>query len=90
MTTTVQKIVSDILKERARQNDKWGEQNRTPCQWTTILTEEVGEFAEAALGTELGGENAKANLNMREEAIHCAAVAFQILESIDRAQEPKV
>lgn len=75
------KIILDILAERKRQNDKWGEQNHEPIIWSAILTEECGEFAEAALHNKFGGHAAN---GLREEAIQCAAVALQIIEYLDR------
>jgi len=74
--------ICDVLAERERQNAKWGEQNHEPCTWSAILTEEAGEFAEAALHATQGGANEARN--MRKEAIHCAAVALQIVEWLDR------
>ena len=75
------KAVADVLAERERQNKKWGEQNHDPITWSAILTEECGEFAQAALHDRFGGHAAA---GLREEAIHCAAVAIQIIECIDR------
>lgn len=75
-----------VLDERKRQNEKWGEQNHEPCVWSAILTEECGEFAEAALALTTGGANTTRDL--REEAVHCAAVAVQIIEAIDRQGRP--
>lgn len=70
-----------IFTERENQDEKWGEQNHSPILWTAILTEEVGEFAQAALHQEFGGE--KSN-NVLTEAVQCAAVAFNIVESLIR------
>lgn len=70
-----------VIKERERQNRKWGEQNHDPITWSTILTEECGEFAQAALHHKFGGPAAA---GLRDEAIQCAAVAVQIVEFLDR------
>lgn len=75
------KALQSILEERARQNQKWGEQNHDPITWSAILTEEAGEFAEAALHQHFGGPAAK---GLRDEAVHVAAVALQIIEYLDR------
>lgn len=72
-----------VLAERARQDEKWGEQNHDPFTYLTVLSEEVGEFAQAALHTRFGGPKAA---GLREEAIHVAAVALAIVECIDRGK----
>lgn len=70
-----------VLRERARQDAKWGEQNHDPITYLVILTEEVGELAQAALHARFGGSKAS---GLREEAIHTAAVALAIVECLDR------
>lgn len=74
------RVIARVLDERDRQDKKWGTidnfDNRSPHEWMTILTEEVGELAEAFL--ERDQENAI------EEATHVAAVAVGILESLQR------
>lgn len=75
------RAVGAVLEERRRQNTKWGEQNHDPITWSAILTEECGEFAEAALHHRFGGPAAD---GLRNEAVQCAAVALQIVECIDR------
>ncbi len=80
-----QRAVSSVLNERVRQEALWGEQNHDPFTYMTILTEEVGEFAQAALQTRFGGN--KGGLNkMREEAVQVAAVALAIVECLDRGK----
>lgn len=39
------KEIFDVLKERARQDAKFGPQDRPPFEWFLILSEEVGEVA---------------------------------------------
>lgn len=73
--------VKDVLAERIRQTAKWGVQNHDPITWVAILSEECGEFAQAALDHKFGG---KAASGLREEAVQCAAVALQIVEYLDR------
>lgn len=75
------KAVSDVLAERVRQDELWGEQNHDPFLYLTVLTEEVGEFAQAALRSRFGGEAAGA---LRKEAVQVAAVALAIVECLDR------
>lgn len=78
-------VIQDVLKERARQDAKWGDQNHLPQFWTGILGEEYGEFCEAVNetvfqnGTKKGGYE-----NMKKEAIHTAAVAIGFLECLER------
>jgi NTP pyrophosphatase (non-canonical NTP hydrolase) len=71
----------DVLRERARQDGKWGEQNHDPILWSAILTEEVGEYTQAALHHRFGGHKA---VKLRDEAVQVAAVALAIIECIDR------
>lgn len=73
----------DVTVERQRQDAKWGEQNHDPFTYLSILMEEVGELAQAALHARFGGEAAK---GMRTEAIHTAAVALAIVECLDRGK----
>jgi NTP pyrophosphatase (non-canonical NTP hydrolase) len=71
----------EVLRERGRQDEKWGEQNLDPFTYLAVLTEEVGELAEAALHTRFGGPKAS---GLRTEAVHVAAVALAIIECLDR------
>jgi NTP pyrophosphatase (non-canonical NTP hydrolase) len=70
--------IEEILKERERQNKKWGAQTHEPEIWLAILSEEVGELSEAILHSKFGGKEAG---RTREELIHVAAVALQMLEA---------
>lgn len=77
--------LSSVINERGRQDAKWGEQNHDPFTYLTILTEEVGELAQASLQTRFGGN--KGGLDrMREEAVQTAAVALAIVECLDRGK----
>jgi NTP pyrophosphatase (non-canonical NTP hydrolase) len=75
------KVMIDIAEERQRQNEKWGEQNHDDYTWLAILSEELGETAQAALHNEFGGD---AKGTLRTELVQVAAVAIQWLECIDR------
>lgn len=77
--------LDSVLEERNRQDEKWGEQNHDPSTYLTILVEEVGEFAQAALQNRFGGP-AGAPEHMREEAVQTAAVALAIVECLDRGK----
>lgn len=74
-------IFDEITNERSRQDKKWGEQNHDLFDWLTILMEEVGELAQAALHTRYGGSKAS---GLRTEAIQVAAVITAMIECIDR------
>jgi NTP pyrophosphatase (non-canonical NTP hydrolase) len=69
------------LAERVRQDAKWGQQDNDPFTYLTVLTEEVGEVAQAALHMRLGGDKAE---GYRMELVHTAAVALAMLECHDR------
>lgn len=68
--------IANVLAERNRQDAKWGVQNHDPMMWTAILTEEVGELAQASLNKSMN--------DFKAEAIQCAAVALAIVEWIER------
>lgn len=70
-----------IVQERVRQGLKWGEQNHDDKTWLAILTEEVGELAQAILHDEFGGRAAG---TARTELVQVAAVAVQWLECMTR------
>jgi NTP pyrophosphatase (non-canonical NTP hydrolase) len=78
-------VIHNVIKERERQEGKWGEQNHSPELWVGILGEEYGEFCQAVNetvffnGTDKGGYE-----NMKTEAIHVAAVAIGFLECLER------
>lgn len=69
-------VLSDIDRERLRQNKKWGEQNHLPYKWMAILAEEVGEACKEVLENRLE--------HYREELVQVAAVAVAAIESVDR------
>lgn len=81
MKNSTFQVLSDIGRERKAQDKKWGDQSgHSLYKWLTILAEEVGELAEAAL---YGYEY---ETKARDEAIHVAAVAAAIAEQLDRNQ----
>ena len=79
--------VLDVLDERARQEEKWGEQNHKPVYWLGILMEELGEIAKEVIeATEYTGqENPGNGLRYRAELVQLAAVAVAAIEAYDRA-----
>lgn len=81
MSTTMPTL-NEVLKERERQDAKWGEQNHGPLLWLAILGEEFGEVSKAALEAVVMGD--PTFKNYREELIQLAAVAVSMIESFDR------
>ena len=89
------KIIAEIVVERQKQDEKWGEQNHNPIEWSAILTEECGEVAKEALEYHFYTKKNKASsdsfvwkkeklVKYRTELIQVAAVALAMLESLDR------
>lgn len=80
--------IQSVLKERKRQDDKWGEQNHDPTVWMCILGEEYGELCQAVNETWFDNGPEKRQIggyeNMRAEAVQVAAVAVQLIECLDR------
>lgn len=72
------RILLEVAEERARQDDKWGQQDHDPNYWMVILMEEVGEAAHEICGKTLN------YTNYREEMVQVAAVAVAAIESFDR------
>lgn len=81
-------VIADILKERIRQQKKWGKQSFTPPEWLVILGEEVGEANRAALEAHFPFYGKQGDLKaLRSELIQVAAVAMQAVEDIDQKSE---
>lgn len=74
-------VLCEVRDERARQDDKWGEQNHDPFLYLTILGEEFGEACQAALHMRYGGPAAE---KLRKELVQTAAVAVAAIECLDR------
>ena len=76
--------LSDVIKEMDAQDEYCGVQNHPDTVWNMILTEEVGEVAQAASEHVFrGGPSEK----MRKELIQVAAVAIQWAWRIDFRQK---
>lgn len=100
----MEKVLQDVRKERERQTEKWGEQMHSFSKWISILTEEVGEAAREindyeALIENFIDDSFTPNEEMekdmydfiskaRIELIQVAAVAVQIVEFIDKKNNP--
>ena len=83
---TMAAALDEVTWERWRQDEKWGEQNHDLLVWHAILSEEVGEFAEALLTARLQTGTGDGGIGqVRAEIIQVAAVAVAIIEHIDRA-----
>lgn len=82
-------ILLEIIKERHRQDEKWGEQNHLPIEWVAILTEEVGEVSKEALEVHFDDhyQNRDRLYRYKEELIQVAAVAVSMIESIERFEK---
>lgn len=74
-------VLFEVGNERHRQHAKWGQQDRTPFEWCTILGEEFGEACKAVVDVGWHGGSWD---RYREELIHTAAVAIQAIECFDR------
>ena len=74
-----------IIEERERQDAKWGPQDHELAMWVTILMEEVGELAAAALCHRFGNDD-HPELDWRKEAIQVAAVALSMTEQHKAAE----
>lgn len=96
MVEKTKKVLEEVLEERKKQNKKWGVQDHNPIEWIGILTEEVGEASKDAVdwyfGNKISGKRKenddaiqqKLLKDYRTECIQVAAVAVQMVESIDR------
>lgn len=85
-------VLKDVALERVRQDAKWGEQNRCPMAWITIVAEELGEAAKHALQVDLNWDNmtpaerVEQVMLFRTEMIETAATAVAAIETIVRAK----
>ena len=70
-------VIQDVLNERTRQNDIWGDQvQNTSDRWNVIAVEEVGEVARSIYEED--------DLNLYKEIIQTAAVYVAWAEAIRR------
>jgi NTP pyrophosphatase (non-canonical NTP hydrolase) len=73
--------INDVIIERDKQDEKWGEQNHIPLYWLAILGEEVGEVNKAVLERDREG--------YRAELVQVAAVCVAAVENYDREEYVK-
>ena len=77
-------VLAEVLAERRRQHDKWGEQNCSDFECVSILMEEVGEACKEANDFNFTQINDVTALpRLRQELIKVAAVACAWVEAID-------
>ena len=69
---TTEEVFQLIVKERSRQDEKWGKHSMPPGMELQILGEEFGEVCQALCNEDLD--------NLKEELVQVAAVAFKWLE----------
>ena len=82
---TMLEAVDKVIAERIRQNKKWGyPQKNTPFEWVSILTEEVGELAQATNDAFMGQIKSNQTDKIVHEAIQIAAVAVAIIEHLSK------
>lgn len=81
-------VLDIVAGERIRQDARWGEQNHSLAHWLAILTEEVGEVAQAVCKAEIPPVNPMSRMlhlaHYRAELVQVAAVAVAAIESLDR------
>lgn len=78
-------LVEMVIKEHVRQLAMWGVQEKSPFEWMTNLTEEVGELAQAITEMIHRGGSQK---DIIEEAIQVATLALKIAEMAHGECEP--
>ena len=83
---TMIKTVNEVLKERERQNAKWGWQRHDYGTWLMILVEEVGEVAQAMQKQKGWGKDTDSD-DLFTELIHVAAVATAIAEQVKESEQ---
>ncbi len=84
------RAVQQIYRERLRQNAKWPGQQHPPAEWHLILSEEMGELAQAILRESFPEDDRHGDSSVKTELIHVAAVAFQWLERIEEAEHDAI
>lgn len=81
-------VFDEVRWERAKQDEKWGEQNHDPFAYLAILGEEVGEANKAAVDAATWKINCTVKFgglgDYRKELIQVAAVAIAMIECLDR------
>lgn len=85
-------IKEEVLEECFRQLEKWGIQDHNPMIYVSILNEEVGEVNKDIVDAHFAScPEARTEFykRCRTELIQVAAVAMQIVSSMDRNELKK-
>ena len=85
-------VYVEVMNEQISQVEKFGEQNHPPFTYLSILTEEVGEAAQAANDAydfKTDQFTIRKLNKYRQELIQVAAVAISMIETLDRQREGK-
>ena len=82
------RILPDVVDERYRQEDKWGDQSGNhDFEWASILGEEFGEVCAAANEANFKTGKTPGDFgHLRAELIQVAAVAVAWVEAIDKRE----
>lgn len=75
-------VIDKVIKERQRQDTKWGPQHHPVYKWLAILGEEFGEASEAALEVDAGSLEFTTE-DIIAELIQVAAVAIAAVEDLE-------
>ena len=70
-------LIPMVVAEHEHQIEKWGVQSKSPFEWMTNLTEEIGELAQAITEAEYNNGCLE---DVRKEAIQVATLALKIAE----------
>lgn len=75
--------------ERARQDEKWGQQNHSPSGWLAVLMEEVGEAAQLVAQGWVEPVAASSRIARRDMAAYLRAELVQVAASPTRWPTPR-
>ena len=78
-----EKIFNNVIAERRRQDEKWGEQNHFPERWATIIGEEYGEMCQA-INEFSFNPTPETEDQIYTEAIQTMASCMAMLECIEK------
>lgn len=87
----MKRAIEDVVAERQRQQELWGDQTHSMSQWLAILVEEVGEVAKEVneyYSEEYTHERLQRLKNYRTELVQVAAVAVHMIEKVDEQTHP--
>ena len=82
------KIIGDVMGERKRQDEKWGEQNHNAFVWACIIGEEYGEMCKA-INEFSFNPTPKTEQDIYNETIQTMASCMAMLECIERSRTSK-